>query len=252
MIISSGKVGYSSPSRDYCGLEYIRIFWLTLHFWLVVCGHMFESVAKLIRGFRNLQDQNRNFFEDFGTRISFIRAKRGLTLKALAGGKPASTAKSWEEGKVPRNDQWPSIAERLGLSVSFVFLGEPKAQTDYDFIRTYSEEIGNPYRQTLHTTNPCQVCEEPSIYEEHSGKTEGERLEKSIRAHIESTIRASAGRPDRLGWVYEQLLSHVRAPERWTRDIAEADDSLRAEFRKNVEARLAREDGGENLKNRSH
>lgn len=91
-----------------------------------------------------MQAKLRNFYGDFGTRLAFIREKRGLTLGELAGGKAASTAKSWESGSVPRPDQWPAIAERLGLSVSFVFLGEPKSRSDYDFVAKFADELGVP------------------------------------------------------------------------------------------------------------
>ena len=90
-----------------------------------------------------VQALNRNFYDDFGRRILFLRHKQGLTLAALSGGSP-STANSWERGSLPRPDQWDSIAGRLGLSVSFVFLGQPKSRADYDFIARFADEIGPP------------------------------------------------------------------------------------------------------------
>lgn len=63
-----------------------------------------------------------------------------MSFGALAGGKP-STAKSWESGTTPRTNLWEGIAGRLGVSVSFLFLGQPKTPEDYDFIAKYADEI---------------------------------------------------------------------------------------------------------------
>lgn len=98
----------------------------------------------------------RNFYDDFGTRLAFLRAKRGIPLASLAGGK-ASTAKSWEQGSIPAASRWEEIAEKLGLSPSFVFLGQPRLREDYDFIAKYGDEIGEP-------TGDSAVHEPPASY----------------------------------------------------------------------------------------
>lgn len=41
-------------------------------------------------------------------------------------------------------------------------------------------------------------------------------LEREVRLLFEEVITAAAGDPGRLGWVREQLLSHLQVPVRWT------------------------------------
>lgn len=85
----------------------------------------------------------RSFYGDFGTRIAFIREKRGMGLAELGNGK-ASTAKSWEAGSRPKPEKWEELAVKLNLSSSFVMTGKPRLQSDYDFIAKYGDEIGPP------------------------------------------------------------------------------------------------------------
>ena len=148
-----------------------------------------------------MQAKLRNFYGDFGRRISFIREKRGLTLRAMADGKP-STAKSWEGGSRPGSEHWEKIAGRVGLSVSFVFLGQPTSREDYEFVAKYADEIGSPKTEQI-------------LREESDGPVVDLGTASKIRDHIEELIEKADGDPHRLGWLLEQLRSHVRAPAHW-------------------------------------
>jgi transcriptional regulator with XRE-family HTH domain len=148
-----------------------------------------------------VQAANRKFFDNFAERISFLRSKRGLTLNELAGGS-ASTAKSWEQGSLPRTDQWETIAARLGLSVSLVFLGKPTSREDYEFVAKYSDEIGPP-PATAASAAVAGAAIPPAP------------LEAEARWILDEAIRAAASRPERLGWVLEQLRAHLRPPAHW-------------------------------------
>lgn len=73
-----------------------------------------------------------------------LREKRGLSLAELAGGGSPSTAKSWEGGALPRPEKWDEIANRLGVSPTFLVSGRPTIQADFDFIAKHEDEIGIP------------------------------------------------------------------------------------------------------------
>lgn len=155
-----------------------------------------------------MQEPNRKFYEEFASRISFIRRARNLTLAELSGGS-ASTAKSWEAGSLPRADQWQTVASRLGLSVSFVFLGVPKLREDFDFVAKYADEIGRP------AAEPEPVAEEAGSY------GTAENLRSEFRSIVERDLAAAGDDPTRLGWLLQQALLHLTPPPHWqTRESA--------------------------------
>lgn len=87
-----------------------------------------------------MQEKFPLFNADFGDRVKWLRERRGLTLETLGSGK-TSTAQSWEKGKQPRRDKWNGIADRLGLSIQFVFFGQPSSKEDYTFIDNHRNLI---------------------------------------------------------------------------------------------------------------
>lgn len=172
-----------------------------------------DGVVNLLRPDRNVQDKTRNFYDDFGTRIRFIRHRRGLTLGALGGGKP-STAKSWELGIKPRPDEWEAVANRLNLSVSLIFLGHPVSRTDYEFLAKYADEI----------ERPAHGQKEPMMLEESAGPLSEPTRDQAaqLRANIEKCIRFAGGDTNRLGWLLEQMRVHMLVPaERWSEQSAD-------------------------------
>lgn len=150
------------------------------------------------------QENNRNFYDDFGKRLAFIREKRGLTLTQLSGGS-ASTAKSWEDGSRPAPDKWEAVAGRLNLSVSLVFLGEPSSKEDFDFVAKFTDEIGSPVR------NSTQVGESPAAYGDEAS------IESRLIRHLRELIAAANGDRGRLGWIEEQVAAHLTVPAHWKR-----------------------------------
>lgn len=80
------------------------------------------------------------FSTDVGKRIAYLRDRRGVTLDTLGEGRP-TTAQSWERGKMPRRPKWQGIAQRLGLSESFIFMGRLETEADYAFIAKWRNEI---------------------------------------------------------------------------------------------------------------
>lgn len=174
-----------------------------------------------------MQDQIRNFYDDFGSRISFIRKKRGLTLGELSGGS-SSTAKSWESGIRPRPDQWEAIAARVGLSVSFVFLGKPTSAEDYEFIAKFADEIGPQETvfqsiQKVHVSMDPEVNEAAATYRAGRAQTAEETIAK-IKAFVDELIASAQNDPNRLGWILEQLRSELRMPGHWKYMFANADE----------------------------
>ncbi|QYM80265.1 helix-turn-helix domain-containing protein [Horticoccus luteus] len=144
-----------------------------------------------------MQDSNRNFYEDFGMRLAFIRKARGLTLSELSSGS-ASTAKSWEAGSRPRSDQWEAVAGRLGLSVSFVFLGVPKLREDFDFIAKFADEVGKPP-----DASAVVAAEDRGTYGTPAS------LRTEARAELERAINAAGDDITRLGWIVHQIRLHL-------------------------------------------
>jgi len=159
-----------------------------------------------------LQDSNRTFFDDFALRIKFMREKRGLGLAELSGG-AASTAKSWERGSRPRPALWDEVAARLGLSVSFVFLGKPVSNEDYDFIAKFADEIEGA-REALAERGggltPSAVSEDQATY-----GGEAAQLRAQIRSKIEDGINAAGSDRVKLGWLLMQINEHVRPQKHW-------------------------------------
>lgn len=165
------------------------------------------------------QELLRNFYDDFGTRIAFIRAKRGLSLAALAGG-TASTAKSWEAGSRPSPDKWEAIAARVGLSSSLVMMGIPRLREDYDFVAKYQDEIGTPPSgMSTDTAGPGMVMEGPPASYLPSGagglSDSALAITEEIQKRFYAVVSAADGDPSRLGWINEQLAQHLRPPEHW-------------------------------------
>ena len=143
-----------------------------------------------------MQPKYRNFYDDFGERIAFIREKRGMTLGELSGGS-ASTAKSWEEGSRPNPEKWEAVASRLKLSVSFVFLGEPRSAADFDFVAKFADEVGpSPYAAIV--SEPQPAGDDSAIVSE---------LKKEIETTM-SVLKWQAGSEVApLGWLREELRS---------------------------------------------
>lgn len=153
------------------------------------------------------QEKYRKFYDDFGDRIAFIREKRGLTLGELSGGS-ASTAKSWEDGSRPNPDKWEAVAKRLGLSVSFVFLGKPTSREDFDFVAKFADEL--PEHSGRQAVEPA-----PHYPSQGAPRDATDALLSEARRRFDYIIAATREDPRRLGWVVEQMGIHLRKPDTW-------------------------------------
>lgn len=171
-----------------------------------------------MRGCRNIvtmksqhQEQNRKPFDSFASRLRFVREKRGVSLGALANGKP-STAKSWESGVNPRPDQWEGIASKLGVSVSFLFLGHPKTPEDYAFVAKYNDEIAT--FDALDGSRPAiLVRAADGVDPAHSGRAED--IQDRLLREFALLVDAADGDVARLGWISEQMRQHLAEPTHW-------------------------------------
>lgn len=177
-----------------------------------------------------MQESNRTFFNDFALRISFMRQKRGLGLAELSGG-AASTAKSWESGSRPRPAQWDEVAAKLGLSVSFVFVGKPTSGEDYAFIAKYADELP-PYKPEK---DPLVLNEDSARYTSSASATHGKAEVIELRALFESVVAEAQKRPG-------GIFNLTRVLRRYQKEYL-VDDEVSAAALKTFEAlsRQARE-----------
>jgi len=143
---------------------------------------------------------------DVAKRIAFLREKQGATLAEIGGGK-ASTAKSWEEGKMPRRDKWQGIAERLGLSESLIFIGRPESEADYAFIAKWRNEIWDAPEISAASAGRVEEKQEPY-------GTEAE-IEEELKRAFTKLLLAAAGDRNRLGWIAEQMKEYLAIPKSW-------------------------------------
>lgn len=151
------------------------------------------------------------FSASIGERIRWLRSKRGLTLAQLGDGS-ASTAGSWEEGKLPRGDRWQGITERLGATWTFISTGVPTSEADYGILRQYRNEIqwkGAPENAVRALDTDEFSAGERSVF------SSLDTLRRDIRARIEDTIRLAGDDVGKLGWIREQVIRHASAPEHW-------------------------------------
>lgn len=184
---------------------------------LCVLRMLCEGVVNLLRRNRTLQEPNRTFFDNFASRLSFIREKRGLGLAEVSGG-AASTAKSWERGTMPRPALWDEIAARLRLSVSFVFLGKPVASADYDFLAKFADEIAGA-SEKIASRGVYPHATDADLAHVSDGAPLGYGGPNSIKAEIkrvlDDAMKAAGDDSIRLGWLLEQMRLHVVAPAKW-------------------------------------
>lgn len=179
---------------------------------------MLRRCRKFVTTIPHLQEQLRNFYDNFGTRIAFIRDKRGLTLGQLSEG-AASTAKSWEAGSLPRPDQWEPIAKRLGLSVSLVFLGDPKTREDFDFVAKFADEIGLPPKSQAGSSKSSDyrnsgsqdsLAEEPGASRlpkmlDPRFQPRAEPTLQMCKDYIEEYLRRADAQPGGIGYAWVKL-----------------------------------------------
>lgn len=159
---------------------------------------------------------------DLGKRIAFLREKQGVTLSKLGGGK-ASTAKSWEENKAPRREKWSGVAETLGLSEVFIFMGRPEEPADYAFVEKYRNEIAESDEWLR--SKRVNVRSFPAFDDSAASRIpidEGHRRHVQIREgfqppaptptpqdclkHLEEYLRRAEREPGGLGYAYRLLL----------------------------------------------
>jgi hypothetical protein len=140
-----------------------------------------------------------------------------VTLAQLGGGS-ASTAGSWEEGKLPRQDRWEGISERLGLSWHLISAGLPSSEKDYAFLRHYRNQIdwrGAPpgVRERIF----AETGGDASNLVEEAAAPYGtpDMIRREIRQQIERTITLAGDDIGKLGWLREQVIQHASAPEHW-------------------------------------
>ena len=172
-----------------------------------------------------MQDKFPLFSASIGDRIRWIRQKQGLTLSDLADGR-ASTAGSWEEGKLPRSDKWQGIAERLRVSWNLISSGWPRSDEDYVFLRENRNSLdftGAPPEMADVLENFTST-ESPGVAEDvikapHHGAVfdpQADEIARQIRATVESSIKTAGDDLARLGWILEQSKAHLTPPGHWT------------------------------------
>jgi transcriptional regulator with XRE-family HTH domain len=166
-----------------------------------VCGVDSATVSifdvRSIYGRHGIATEKTEYLQAFAARLKATIGRRKTTLEKVAKhlGISTSTVGAWTQGKnFPEVQLQPTLAAFLGEPVEWLIHGIGK--TDYPEV-TERVESG--------------VQEEPFAY----GGPRSPNVEAAIRSYCEELIAQASGDPTRLGWVIEQLRTHLRPPPHW-------------------------------------